>query len=1174
MKINFLQKNKLKNIKGITLIELLLYISLVAVIILTISSFFVLIQKDNVKNQVIASVNDEGKFVVDIINRAIRNSESITSPAVGASGDSLVLKMSDLNKDPTVFSIDENGVLNMTEGISNPVSITDNKIFFNKTGNNYAYESTFGVNGTDNGQFSSPFGIALDSNNNIYVVDSGNGRIQKFDSSGNYITQWGTWGSENGQFNWPYSIAIDKANNVYVGDQSNGRIQKFDSSGNYITQWGTWGSENGQFSDLRFIAVDSSNNIYVADSGNNRIQKFDSSGNYITQWGTPGNENGQFGNPQGLTIDSSNNVYVIDNTNRIQKFDSLGNYILQWNDSALNNDQISSHFQGPEGLSVDLFNNIYLADKGNSRIIKFDSLGNYLTQFGTQGSDDGQLNNPEDLVVDSTGNVYIADANNNRIQKFVLNIFYVTPTGGDKNVLFNFNLKSNTTNPGFEYNYNKDFSSGSTLRPNANYSSSGVYSLTYTPGVNGSILGALQQSVNSGFNGTAVTAVPDTDYHFLKWSDNSTQNPRTDINVTQDISVIANFVSDHLNLIYVTGANGSVTGDTNQSIYFGDNGTAVTAVPDLGYRFVSWSDGTNQNPRTDINVQDNISVTANFSALQYTLNYTSGAHGYISGTSPQTVNYGADGTTMTARPNNGYYFLNWSDGSTSNPRIDTSVISNISVTANFSNQYYLTYTPGTNGTITGNTSQTVNYHNNGTAVTTVPNSGYHFVNWSDGSNSNPRTDYVTRDITVTANFAINQYTLFYSAGAHGSISGTSPQTVNYGADGAPINAVPNAGYHFVSWSDDSTSNPRTDTNVIGNISVTANFTNDWVDVGTAGFSASSGSSNSGISFVLDSFNVPYVVYADNTNSSKATVMKFNGSSWENVGTPGISDEGVGVLSLHLDSNNNLYLAYIDFANNYNVTVMKFNGSSWENVGTPGFTMSPNGMGSFGFALSPSNIPYVVYLDGSKATVKKFNGSSWENVGVAKFSPGGINYPSIAIDSLGVPYVAFEDFYNNQKITVMKYNGSIWETVGNAGFSLGQTSNYFSRLALDSNNVPYVAYTNDVNGSKTTVMKFNGSSWENVGTAEFSAGLVGSSISLVLDSNNIPYLAYNDSANNFRAVVMKFNGSSWENVGTSGFSPSVADFISLVLDSNNTPYVAYIDLANSNKITVKKYMPSI
>ncbi|MDP1675822.1 MAG: InlB B-repeat-containing protein, partial [Bacteroidota bacterium] len=82
---------------------------------------------------------------------------------------------------------------------------------------------------------------------------------------------------------------------------------------------------------------------------------------------------------------------------------------------------------------------------------------------------------------------------------------------------------------------------------------------------------------------------------------------------------------------------------------------------------------------------------------------------------------------------------------------------------------------------------------------------------------------VTGNITVTATFAIDTYTLTYSAGANGSISGTSPQTVDHGSDGSAVTAVANSGYHFVNWSDASTANPRTDTSITKDTSVTANF---------------------------------------------------------------------------------------------------------------------------------------------------------------------------------------------------------------------------------------------------------------------------------------------------------------------------------------------------------------
>jgi phosphodiesterase/alkaline phosphatase D-like protein len=131
---------------------------------------------------------------------------------------------------------------------------------------------------------------------------------------------------------------------------------------------------------------------------------------------------------------------------------------------------------------------------------------------------------------------------------------------------------------------------------------------------------------------------------------------------------------------------------------------------------------------------------------------------------------------------------------------------------------------GVAGSIGGAAAQTVSYGADGTAVTAVPATGYHFVQWSDGATTNPRSDLnVTSNVNVTASFAINTYTLNYTPGANGTISGANPQTVNYGANGTPVTAVAESGYQFIGWSDSSTVNPRTDANVTANISVTASF---------------------------------------------------------------------------------------------------------------------------------------------------------------------------------------------------------------------------------------------------------------------------------------------------------------------------------------------------------------
>ena len=151
----------------------------------------------------------------------------------------------------------------------------------------------------------------------------GNDRIQKFDSSGTFLTKWGSSGSGDGQFDGPVGVATDSSGNVYVADYDNHRIQKFDSSGTFLTKWGSYGSGDGQFDDHYGIATDSSGNVYVADNFNSRIQKFDSSGTFLAKWGSAA----VFAS--GVATDAAGSVYVADRNGRIQKFDSSGTFLSQ-----------------------------------------------------------------------------------------------------------------------------------------------------------------------------------------------------------------------------------------------------------------------------------------------------------------------------------------------------------------------------------------------------------------------------------------------------------------------------------------------------------------------------------------------------------------------------------------------------------------------------------------------------------------------------------------------------------------------------------------------------------------------------------------------------------------------------------------------------------------------------
>ena len=165
---------------------------------------------------------------------------------------------------------------------------------------------------------------------------------------------------------------------------------------------------------------------------------------------------------------------------------------------------------------------------------------------------------------------------------------------------------------------------------------------------------------------------------------------------------------------------------------YGADGTTATAVPNAGYHFVDWTDGVLTATRTDTNVVANLSVTANFAINTYTLIYTAGKGGTITGTSPQTVNYGAAGRVVTAVPNTGYHFVNWSDG-VRRPRGPIRTSCEHQRHRQLRDQH-----------LHPDLHRRRRRHHQrhhaadgerrriGTKVTAVPNTGYHFVDWSDG----------------------------------------------------------------------------------------------------------------------------------------------------------------------------------------------------------------------------------------------------------------------------------------------------------------------------------------------------------------------------------------------------------------------------------------------------------
>lgn len=294
---------------------------------------------------------------------------------------------------------------------------------FTSSGN---YVTQWGSRGDGDGQFGNLEGIAVDSSGNVYVSESANSRIQKFTSSGVFITKWGSEGSGDGQFSQPAGIGVDGTGNVYVADSNNARIQVFTSSGVFVTKWGSPGSGDGQFASPRTVAIGPEGSIYVSDQGNHCIQKFDANGMFLGKWGSEGSGDGQFYYPQGVEVDSLGNVYVADTENhRIQKFTSSGTYVTQWECHGNGNGRPGI----PLNVATDGSGNVYVADLESMGIEKFTSSGELMAKWTSVGVGDGELNLPEGLAVDGSGNVYVAECWNYRVQKFTSSGQFLTKWG-------------------------------------------------------------------------------------------------------------------------------------------------------------------------------------------------------------------------------------------------------------------------------------------------------------------------------------------------------------------------------------------------------------------------------------------------------------------------------------------------------------------------------------------------------------------------------------------------------------------------------------------------------------------------------------------------------------------------------------------------------------------------
>lgn len=260
---------------------------------------------------------------------------------------------------------------------------------------------------------SAPSGMAVDNNDNVYVADTNNNRIIKFNSQGDVVWAWGANDNGQGKLNAPWAVAVDSSGNVYVADTGSNCIQKFNSEGSFLAAWGSFGYNEGQFRYPRGIGVDSEGYIYVADCNNCRIQKLDSSGKVVKTWGQ-----NELSYPIAIFVDKDDQIYVADNGSKIiQKYDSQGVPLKRFGGPG----STPGFFASIYDIALDGSGNIYVVDALNNNVQKLDTEGKSNAQW-TSNNEIGPLKGPKGVIVNSKGEVFVADTNNNRIIKLDSNL--------------------------------------------------------------------------------------------------------------------------------------------------------------------------------------------------------------------------------------------------------------------------------------------------------------------------------------------------------------------------------------------------------------------------------------------------------------------------------------------------------------------------------------------------------------------------------------------------------------------------------------------------------------------------------------------------------------------------------------------------------------------------------
>ena len=269
---------------------------------------------------------------------------------------------------------------------------------------------SFGKEGSGDGMFEYPLGVAVSDRDEIAVADQSNHRVQVFDSKGTFLRSFGHKGENNAEFNHPVGIAIDKDRNIFVADSDNNRIQILSWEGRHLGSFGGQGRLDSRLSDPWGLSLHSTGNVIVADAGNKLIKIFTPDGRFVMKIGGQGS----FSFP--VHCVQCGEYFIVSDSDEhcVKVFNREGHFQYKFGKKG----EGDGEFHRPRFLSVTQSKHLLVCDMKNHRIQVFELDGKFVGKFGTNGTKLGEFKEPFSVAVLSNDQIVVCDKNNHRIQIF------------------------------------------------------------------------------------------------------------------------------------------------------------------------------------------------------------------------------------------------------------------------------------------------------------------------------------------------------------------------------------------------------------------------------------------------------------------------------------------------------------------------------------------------------------------------------------------------------------------------------------------------------------------------------------------------------------------------------------------------------------------------------------